>query len=189
MKNKNFFGNTRGLAEYALDIWSILVFIIVLFFFFVVFKIEAINAHDQQLIGAREIPTSSLTLVNYLRTPATVDGKEITVGELIRLWNMQPDKYGDTLKKFSNDLLNNLEYEYKDSQTNNIRIRGFDISINSGKNGDNSLDYLMEFKSKNFESGYCELNEYGCIKLGEQFIPVSEDKSLYLVLFESHRAK
>lgn len=186
---KKFYKNKKAISEFILDIWSYIVFIIALFFFFVVFKIEAISAIERQLSGIKDVPTSSIALNNYLRTPVTVDGKQINIAELIRLWHLEPDKYKNILEKTSIDILNSIEYEYDNPRADNIVVRGFNVVVNSKKNEDNSLDFLIDFKSKSFESGFCIGNEYGCVRLGEQFVPVSENAYLYVILFESQKAK
>ena len=188
MANKKLFNNKKAITEFFLDIWSYLVFIVAIFFFMGLFRYE--TATDQrQLEGIKESTIASSTLISYLRTPITLDGKNINIAELIRLWQSDPDKYKDVLEKNSAEILNSLEYEYQDPTTKNTRIRGFDVSINSRKKEDKSLNYLLESKSKSFENGFCILNEYGCIIIEEQFLPITGDKSLYLVLMESQKAK
>ena len=183
------FHNKKAISEFILDIWSWLLFATALFFFFVVFKLQAASSVERQLKGIEDIPTSSSTLINFLRTPLVVDGKEINVAELIRLWSLEPDKYKEILGKNSIGILNNLEYEYINPQTKNTVIRGFDISINMQKEKENAIRPIIEFKSKSFQDGLCITNQYGCINLGEQFIPISDSSSLYVVLRESYKSK
>jgi|SRR3989338_5890557 len=188
MRHNTFHGK-KALSEFILDIWSYLVFATALFFFFVVFKLQAASAVERQLKGITDIPISSSTLISYLRTPVIVDEKETNIAEIIRLWTLEPDKYKEILEKNSIGILNSLEYEYSNPQTKNIVIRGFHISINKQKEAENAIRPLIEFKSNSFQDGLCITNDKGCINLGEQFIPVSHSSSLYIVLRESYKSK
>ena len=73
MKSKFFFSNKKAIAEFVLDIWSYLVFIIALFLFFGLFYLESVKATERQLRGATEAPESFSGLLNYLRTPIEVE--------------------------------------------------------------------------------------------------------------------
>ncbi|MBI2658665.1 hypothetical protein HYX05_01000 [Candidatus Woesearchaeota archaeon] len=189
MNNSKFFHNKKALSEFILDIWSYLVFATVIFFFLVLFKIQAVNSVQRELKGITDIPTSSSNLVDYLRTPVTIDGGEINIAELIMLWQLDPAKYRAALETNSTHILNKLEYEYFEPQTKNAVIRGFHVSINKEKKSENSIEPLIEFKSKSFQDGLCITNQYGCINLGEQFIPISNSQTLYIVLRESYKSK
>lgn len=188
MKSK-IFHNKRALSEFILDLLSYFVFVTALFFFFVVYKFYAINQVERQLKGVSDVPSANSNLINYLRTNVVIESREMNVAELIRLWNLEPTKYKDALQKTSIDLLNSLEYEYIEPQTRNKVIRGFHISINKEKIAQNTINPTIEFKSKSFEDGFCIRNEYGCVNLGEQFIPISESSNLYIVLREAYKSK
>lgn len=189
MGNNKIFYNKKALSEFILDIWSYLVFATAIFFFLVLFKIQATNAVQRELKGITDIPSSSSSLINYLRTPITVGGEEMSIAELIRLWQLDPDKYRVALEANSIDILNKLEYEYTEPQTKNKVIRGFHISINREKKSENAIEPLIEFKSKSFQDGLCITNQYGCINLGEQFIPISSTRTSYVVLREGYKSK
>ncbi|MBI2655902.1 hypothetical protein HYX06_05780 [Candidatus Woesearchaeota archaeon] len=136
---------------------------------------------------------SNLVIINYLKTPVNADAKEITIAELIRLWRIEPDKYAAILETSSVEILNKMEYEYKNPNADNVVVRGFYIVINSEKKEDNSLDHLLSFESKSFQSGFT-LNKYGGyggpgMIQADQFVPISENEHLYLVLMESQKAK
>lgn len=182
--------NKKGLSEFVLDIFSYLVFIIAIFFFLLLFKLQSINATERDITEIREAPSSSTTILNYLRTPVNVDGNEINMAELIRLWHLEPDKYINVLEASSVEILDRMEYEYKNPNANNIVVRGFNVIINSEKRDDNSLDFLVDFESQSFESGYVIRDAYGRgIIQAEQFVPISENQYLYVVLMESQKAK
>ena len=148
---------------------------------------------DNKIEGLQMQAKSTLALINYLKTPINVDGKEITIAELIRLWHMEPDKYSTILETSSVKILNEMEYEYANPFGDNAVVRGFNVVINSEKKEDNSLDHLIDFESKSFQSGFI-LNEYGGyggpgMIQAEQFVPLSENEHFYLVLMESQKAK
>lgn len=180
--------NKKGIAEFLLDIWAYILFAVAIAVFLIIFKVVSTTSIENKLTSMTEFPTSSSTLISYLRTPVDVDGKTTNVADLIRLWNFD-QKHKDLLEKTTTDLLNKLEYEYTDSQTKNTAIRGFQISINSKKKDDNAIDPIIDFKSKSFDSIRCISNQYGCVNLGEQFIPISDKTTLYIVLRESQKSK
>ena len=186
---KRIFQNKKALSEFILDIWSYIVFATAIFLFLALFKLQSVTAVQRELKGIADIPSSSSTLITYLRTPTIVDGKESNIAELIRLWQMYPDKYKSTLETTSTDILNKLEYDYIEPQTKNNVIRGFYISINKQKEAENAIRPLIEFKSKSFQDGLCITNQYGCINLGEQFIPIFDGPPLYIVLREGYKSK
>ncbi len=131
--SKRIFHNKKALSEFILDIWSYIIFATAIFFFLILFKLQSVTAVQRELRGIADIPTSSSTLISYLRTPVIVDGREINVAELISLWQLDQNKYKSTLETTSTDILNKLEYDYIEPQTKNIVIRGFHISINKQK--------------------------------------------------------
>lgn len=187
--NNKIFHNKKALSEFILDIWSYIIFATAIFLFLMMFKLQSLTAVQRELRGIADIPTSSSILITYLRTPVIVDGKEINVAELISLWQLDPNKYKSTLETASTDILNKLEYDYIEPQTKNSVIRGFHISINKQKEAENAIKPLIEFKSKSFQDGLCITNQYGCINLGEQFIPVTDSSNLYIVLREGYKSK
>lgn len=180
--------NKRGAVEFLLDIWSYILFAVAIAVFLIIFKLVSTVSIENKLTGMAEFPTSSSTLLGYLRTPINVDGKTINLAEFLRLWYLDA-RHKDLLEKTTIDLLNTLEYEYQNSQTKNAVVRGFQISINSKKKDENSIDPIIDFKSKSFDSIRCISNQYGCVNLGEQFIPISETTTLYIVLRESQKSK
>ncbi len=179
------------ISEFVLTIWSWLLFAVAITFFFFVYKVQALNATERQIEGVSDIPASSSTLINYLRTPVIVEDEEINMAELIRLWDLDNERYKNILEESSLQTINSLEYVYTNPAIgiDNDVIRGYNIIINSEKKDDNSLDFMIDFESDSFESGFCIKDEFGrCIRLGEQFIPISEDDNLYIVMFESQKA-
>ena len=159
------------------------------FTLFLIFEYEAKSQVKRQLSGISEIPQSSSTLISYLRTPVIVDGAEANMADLIRLWYIEPSKYENLLKTSTKNIIDRLEYEYEHPKTKKFVTRGFEISINKQKFSDRAVNHLLSFASKSFDENTCISDEYGCINLGEQFIPVSYDKNPYIVLRESFAAK
>ncbi len=181
-----------AIAPILLDFLSYMIFIVIIMIFYLLFTLLAQNM-DNKIEGLQMQAKSNLVLINYLKTPVNVDGEEITIAELIRLWRIEPDKYATILETASVEILNKMEYEYKNPNADNIVVRGFDVIVNSEKKEDNSLDHLLSFESKSFQSGFA-LNEYGGyggpgMIQAEQFVPISENNHLYLVLMESQKAK
>lgn len=182
------FKNKKGVVEFLLDIWAYILFAVAIAVFLVIFKFQSITQVRNELTGMASVPSSSSTLAGYLRTPIDIDGKKTDIANLIRLWYFNP-VYKDLLEKTTTDLLNRLEYEYADPQTKHTFVRGFQLSINSRKKDSNTIDPMLSFSSKSFDSSNCASNFYGCVNSGEQFIPVSETATLYIVLRESQKPK
>lgn len=180
--------NKRGVVEFLLDIWAYILFAVAIAVFLIIFKLMSTVSIENKLISLAEFPTSSSTLLGYLRTPVSVDSKMINMAEFLRLWYFD-DRHKDLLEKTTIDLLNTLEYEYTNAQTKNTVTRGFQISVNTKKKDENTIDPIIDFKSKSFDSIRCISNQYGCVNLGEQFIPISETATLYIVLRESQKTK
>lgn len=181
-----------AIAPILLDFLSYLAFVVIILLFYLLFTSLTQNI-DNRIAGSQIQSKSGLALINYLKTPVNVDGKEIPIADLIRLWHMEPDKYRTVLETASVEILNKMEYEYENPFADNIVVRGFNIIINSERKNDNSLDHLMDFQSRSFQSGFV-LNQYSGyggpgMRQAEQFLPISENQYLYLVLMESQKAK
>ena len=178
--------NKKGMG--LADFFSVLTFALILIVFYLLLKFT-IGKIPFEIAKESSNIDGSLSLLGILRTPVVVDGSESDIAELIRLWSLEPDKYKELLENTAVNLLDKLEYKYIDQETRNTRIRGFYIAVNKEDIGNNAISPLIEFNSKNFESGNCISDQNGCINLGEQYIPISETSNVYVILRESNKAK
>lgn len=183
-------GKKGGVSTILLDIWAYVAFVLVVLIFYALFSFMSNSAKEHKITELETSSKSYLNLINYLRTPVVVDNKATNMAELIRLWNIQQDKYKDVLEKTSVNILNGMEYDYPNPATGSKAVRGFNIVINEQKKDNKPSGHLIEFKSKSFENGDVIRDEYGRGQiLAEQFIPISADNALYIILFESQKAK
>jgi len=126
-------------------------------------------------------------LSDILESQVEVDGKFVSVEELILLWNSDKDKYKDILKSEVKNVLTSFEFEYTDSNTENLRRRGFALKI-YGK------DELVsdEIKSDIFRTkdNPCIISEdkTGCRYLVKSVIPVSPLEKINIALLGSEGA-
>lgn len=181
-----------AITSILVDFWMYIVFVLVVIVFYLLFSIMSKNATDKQITGLETKAKAYTNLLNYLKTPIVVDGKETNIAGLIRMWHNEPDKYKELLEKTSTGILNSMEYDYDNpiKGTGNRLVRGFYISINSEKKKEGGFYPLLEFQSKCCESGYTIRDESGVgLIAAEQFVPVSEDKYLYVVMMERAKAK
>ena len=195
--NKNFpVKYKKGAVSSAIsDFWAYVLFVFVIIIFYAFFTYQA-SGEKNKIESTHTKISNDLELLNYLRTPVTVENKEIDVAELLRLWSLEPDKYEDIFKKYSTDILNNFEYEYFDEPTKSVVVRGFQLLIFKSKNNSVLENNLYELKSQSFDVQFCinyqpnpEQVLPDCINLAEQFIPITESSGLYIVLRESSKPK
>ena len=181
-----------AITSILVDFWMYLAFVLVVIVFYLIFSAMSKDVADKQITGLETKAKAYTNLLNYLKTPVIVDGKETDIAGLIRLWHNEPDKYKELLEKTSIGILNDMEYDYDNpiKGTGNRLVRGFYISINSEKKENGGLYPLLEFQSKCCESGFTVRDESGVgLIAAEQFVPVSEDKYLYVVMMERAKAK
>ena len=193
MKTKILKSKKGSLTTILVDFWSYIAFVLIVLILYLLFTVSSKEVVENKITGLEIKSKSYTTLLNFLKTPVNVDGKDVIIADLIRLWSLEPDEYKVILETESIEILNKMEYEYKNPNADNLVVRGFDVIVNREKKEDNSLDHLLSFESKSFQSGFA-LNEYGGYGgprtiQAEQFLPVSESQYLYIVLMESQKAK
>lgn len=182
MKYSKLFCNKKAISEFVLDILSYVLFVTALFFFFVVYKIMATTAIERQIKGIADMQSSNSILLNYIRTPVAVEGSNINIAELIRLWDTDKGKYKPFLEKEGKGILDKMEYVFTDKQTKNNMLKGFKIIINNE----------LELSSQSYEDAFCEaeqVNIHDCLNLGEIVVPVSENRVLNIIMRVSNKPK
>ena len=197
MKEKKPFFGRKGLSEFILHLVSVLIFISALFIFFIIFKLYSINKVKNELKTISDNQLSSINLMNFLRTEVNVDGQKISMSELIRLWYYNNNKYAKLLRQKSENILNDMEFEYSEPKIKSTAIRAFQVNINK-----DTLT-VAEFKSESFDDGFCILSddicasdtstcytkEFACANLGEAIIPISNNDVLYIAMKEAYKPK
>ena len=191
MKNKISKTKKGALTTVLVDFWAYIAFVLIILIFYLLFSVESRKASDNKITELEIKSASYLTLLNFLKTPVNVEGEDIIIADLIRIWYLEPNKYKDLLAAKSAEILNKLEYEYPNSDGGYTSTRGYNIIINSEKREYNSLDHLISLQSKSFDNDYAVISKNwdGIAIQGEQHIPVKRDQSLYEILIESEKPK
>ena len=182
MKYSRMLCNKKAISEFVLDILSYVLFVTALFFFFVVYKITATTAIERQIKGIADMQSSNSILLNYIRTPVVVEGNNINIAELIRLWSTDRDRYKPFLEKEGKGIIDKMEYDFTDKQTKNNMLKGFKIIINNE----------LELSSQSYEDAFCEAEQvhiHDCLNLGEIIVPISENKALNIIMRASNKPK
>lgn len=104
--------NKKGqwLGGVLVDAYAYIVFILILLLFFFLFKLD--SSYRKFTIEQPKIQlASNQAMAAYLGTPVTVDDKEMTMADLIVLWDVDPYNYGDKLKEESAAFLSRIQVD------------------------------------------------------------------------------
>jgi len=80
----------KAQASALVDFYAYIAFALVILIFFFLFKFGVSDSKKFVIEDEKTNSDATTVLLNYLRTPVVVDGKEITVADLIVLWNAEP---------------------------------------------------------------------------------------------------
>lgn len=120
MFNFNKIGK-KGLGMIFYNLGAILlIFITLIIFFIASFGIDSVK---QEILAKEKIDTNTLIL-NYLRTPVMVEGQEVLVSDLIRMYIKNQEKYRIPLEDKSKQIFDKLFDQYKLSIDNQIISQG-----------------------------------------------------------------
>ncbi|MBD3355097.1 hypothetical protein GF361_03880 [Candidatus Woesearchaeota archaeon] len=89
IKNKK----AQGIAFTLVDFWAYVVFVVIILFFFLLFSIKGCDAekeNNQFIKSELSNLDANLILQNYLKTSIEVNGKNITIADLIILSKSNP---------------------------------------------------------------------------------------------------
>ncbi len=174
------------------DFYIMLTWAGIILVFIVLFQIQGCQAeYKREIESASSEITSNTRLLNYLRTPITVEGKEMNLADLIVLWHADKAKYQAILEKEGKAIVNNGTYEFTHPITDNQRIMAFYLAIYSKKHIKGELpDIIARISSDKFISSHCIKSSSGmCKGLSGVYIPVEESKTIYIELWASQAAK
>ncbi len=120
--------NKKGIGLAIYGVVAFLLIIIVLIVFWVFFVIPNSVSVTTQSIVANEKIDADLTLLNYLKTPVTISGKQMLVSDLIRLYYNDPSHEAQ-LKTETKKIFDNVFSDY----TYQLKIENKIISESSKK--------------------------------------------------------
>ena len=92
-KNSKKLGKKAFIGGAIVDIWAYIIFLLVVLVFYIIFKISAAS-HEQALTGMKDLSYGNYLAGAYLRAPIDVAGTEMTMAELIALYD-----YNQSLEK------------------------------------------------------------------------------------------
>ena len=125
MKKKIFEIKRGGLTTILVDFWSYIVFVMIILIFYLLFSFQSRGVSENKITEAAIGEKSYLNLANFLKTPVNVDGDVLTIADLIRLWHSDSDKYKELLTQQSIEILNKMEFEYKNPNADNTLVGVF----------------------------------------------------------------
>ncbi|MFA5176283.1 MAG: hypothetical protein WC413_03450 [Candidatus Nanoarchaeia archaeon] len=98
----------------------ILIFVTLIIFFIFSFGIDSVK---QEILAKEKIDVNSI-LLNYLRTPVNVEGQEVLVSDLIRMYVKNKEKYRTNLEGINQKIFNKLFDQYNLYIDNQIISQG-----------------------------------------------------------------
>ena len=174
--------NFKGQIAWTIT-WAV-AFAIILFLM-IIFLVVTAALSGKELFKGSEISfeegvenlDAQRDLMKILNYPVDVEGVK-NVKELIRLEFSDKEKYKSVLESEMKQVLDESEYEYIDSQTKNLRIRGYRVFAES----------LFDVESENF--GSCiGAPKNPCRNLAEIYVPVSNSKMILIAIQGGQKAK
>ena len=159
---------------------------VIVLFLMVIFFVVTATLSGKKLFNKNEISfeeragnlSSQRELIKILNSPVNIDGTK-NIKELINLTSFDKEKYKIVLDEEMKKVLNESEYEYIDSQVNELRIRGFRIFAEG----------LFDINSEHFSLGSGIKDIYGRgIDLAKVYIPVREG-FVYVIIQGSEASK
>ncbi len=107
------------IAEALVDFYSYIAFILIIIVFFLLFSIQKCSGpSEREIISSFEENNAEIILLNYLRTPILVEGKELNFAELITLISIDKEKYKNIFYQETEKFFRNLDF-----------IKGWQIKI------------------------------------------------------------
>ncbi len=143
-KTRNF-GKRAFISDALVDIWAIIIFVIVIIVFFVIYRWSA-EAAMQQIQDKQDVIYGNYLAQVYLRTPLSVAGRDMTMAELIALYD-----YNQTLERMQADEASFAEWA-EDVITDNplVNFIGLGNPMRTA-----IIDLTEEFVEQNFDSDRC----------------------------------
>ncbi|MBI2548372.1 hypothetical protein HYW21_03405 [Candidatus Woesearchaeota archaeon] len=187
----------KGLGTVTTAFFSYTAFalLVIIFFFIIALQTDTIAEQKKSYINTSNVLGSGLelhwdlTLLNYLRTPVTVDGEAMTMADLIVLWYHNPEKYEALLTSQSTEVLNQWTYHYIDPQFKNERIMAYAVWISEGPPVRGEIQsILLRLPSTQYKGEHCLMRGSLCQQAGGAYLPGSETKTIYVSILASRAA-
>lgn len=127
----------QELAVYGLAAVLVIILTLALYWYLIVIPNNIGSSIIKQSIVAKEKVDADLVLLNYLRTPVSIEGKELFISDLARLYYIDKSKYENTLKEETSKIFNSVFRDYL------YQIKfGDEIIADNGFN-DKDEDYII----------------------------------------------
>ncbi|MBU0930271.1 MAG: hypothetical protein KJ623_04325 [Nanoarchaeota archaeon] len=99
-------------AIYGVVAFLLIIFTLAAYWYLIAVPYGATKTIKQSIV-AKDKLDADLILLNYLRTPVTLEGKELFISDLIRLYFIDKLKYENQLKQETSDIFNSVFNNYK----------------------------------------------------------------------------
>lgn len=125
---KGFIGSTM------VDFWSFITFIFIILFFWAFFSIQSNKAKENKIQGAQDSIHPDLEMVNYLRMPTNIDGREMVMADLIVMYYNEKDDskkktYYDRILRETKKIFDGIEHCIVPRGTSDQAVIGYAIYI------------------------------------------------------------
>lgn len=193
----NFYKKTKkgALTSSIVDFWSFVALVFIIIIFYPFFTNASKKAGDNKIIGADFQINPDLNLLNYLRTPYTLNGNQITMADLIVIYYNENDKskkkfYYDEILKKTKEIFNPMEYCVIREGRTDKDVNGYAVYIldkasyldnaefNKNYKGTKQNDD-MKFRSDNFFDGLIAEKSLGVLPSN------TPDRIIYIGFFVS----
>ena len=161
------------------DFWAYVAFVFVVLIFYGFFTFQSRGIENNKISPTQAKISNNLQLINYLKTPYTIDGSTMTMADMIMIYHNEKDSvkkshyYEEILKK-TKEILNPFEYCTVPEGISDKVIVGYavyildeesykdPIKLNSNYGG-TSVRVDQKFRSDHFFDGLIEEQTLGII--------------------------
>ena len=114
MKRTSTINKKGAISSTIADFWAYVGFVFVVVAFYTFFTYQAKDVEANKIKGIQTEVSNDLNLLNYLRTPYTLDGNQITMVDMIALYSNEKNDekrklYFEGISKRTRELLDPLE--------------------------------------------------------------------------------
>ncbi len=180
MRNKSTAKNKKGAVTSSIaDFWAYVMFVFVIVLFYAFFNSQSKDIEANRIQSAQGRISSDLELINYLKTPHTLDGSAMAISDMIVMYYNEKDTakkkhyYEEILKK-TKEIFNPFEHCTVPEGISDKIIEGYAVYIldeesysnptELNKNyGGTALKSDMKFRSDHFFDGRVKEKSLGVI--------------------------
>ena len=160
MRNDYITKSKKGaLAGTIADFWAYVAFVFIVMIFYAFFSYSGKSVEENKIISAQIRLSQGLNLINYLKTPYTLNEKQITMSDLISIYYNEKNKdkkdfyYAEILKK-TRETFNPLEYcRFSEIVNSKLRV-GYAVYILDKESYSDPIKLYQNYYDTEFRSEY-----------------------------------